>query len=27
MIGAELPTGFLRKIGVRLIRKGGIGLI
>ncbi len=27
MIGAELPTGFLRKIGVRLIRKGGIGII
>lgn len=27
MIGAELPTGFLRKIGVRLVRKGGMGLI
>ena len=24
LIGAELPTGFLRKIGVKLARKGGI---
>ncbi len=24
LIGAELPLGFLRKIGVKLARKGGI---
>jgi thioredoxin reductase (NADPH) len=26
MIGAELPTGFLKKIGVRLVSKGRLGL-
>jgi len=26
MIGAELPTAFLKKIGVKMVRKGGFGL-
>ena len=26
MIGAELPTAFLRKMGVKLVRKGRLGL-
>jgi hypothetical protein len=26
MIGAELPTAFLKKIGVKLVSKGRLGL-